>query len=328
MAAGSEDFDGPPQVRRCANCKSRANPDVQCNLFASHGDYCTRHYKNPRPFQAPVPPSSVRVFTRAEHAAATKVQSFWQRWKRIRAVRNQGPALFQRELSVNPTELYTLEPLSAVPALYYMSFADERRQIYGFDIRSLSKLYSIGQLSTNPYTREALSPAVLGKIRKRIEWLRKRKYNLLYTNGDILTPLQHWNQKVLDIFMRVDALGYYVSCDWFHEMDVEDHRAFYKYIYQLWYWRLGLSMQDRDLLVPGHATGAQKLFRWNPEQIPPAQGAKHHWWEKVNLTLIESLIGSANEKERRKLGAMYVVMGLTHVNDEAARTFPWVVDVD
>ena len=38
-------------IRVCANIRSRKHPDVQCIYTASHGDFCTRHYKNPTRFQ-------------------------------------------------------------------------------------------------------------------------------------------------------------------------------------------------------------------------------------------------------------------------------------
>lgn len=315
-------------VRQCANIKSRKNPDVQCPLLASHGDYCSRHTKNPRPFKPPaVQPVADRVYTRADHAAATKLQRFWRTWAPRIASRRQGPAATDRSISNNATELYTLEPLARIPALFLFSFADDRRQVWSFDIRSLSQLFSIGQLTTNPYTREPIPTKALAAIRARLDWLRKRKYATMHTSGDVLTQEQLWNQKVLDVFMKLDALGYYVSCDWFHGMTIVDHRDFYKYMYQLWYWRLGLSMQDRDLLVPGHATGSQKLFRWAPEQMIGGAAAKKHWWEKVNLALIQTFLTGAAEKERQRLGAMYIVMGLVHVSADAARAFPWVTDI-
>ena len=37
-------------VRKCANTKNRKTLDVQCALNATHGDFCSRHWKHPQRF--------------------------------------------------------------------------------------------------------------------------------------------------------------------------------------------------------------------------------------------------------------------------------------
>jgi hypothetical protein len=51
------------------------------------------------------------------------------------------------------------------------------------------------------------------------------------------------------------------------------------------------------------------------------------WWEKKNLALIEAFIGRAQDKEQRKLGAMYVLMALVQASRPAARALPWIVEM-
>jgi hypothetical protein len=51
------------------------------------------------------------------------------------------------------------------------------------------------------------------------------------------------------------------------------------------------------------------------------------WWEKKNLALIEAFIGRAQDKEQRKLGALYVLMALVQASRPAARALQWIVEM-
>ena len=321
-----------PSFRRCANSKSRKNPDVQCPLSATHGDYCHMHYKKPRPFRvrnvtetdalAALLPS--KGGDSAPASAARKIQAAWRAAAPLLRFSSQGPAANDIRLATNDTELYTLDPTHKIQSLYLFSFADSHKTVWAFDIRTLSHSMATGFPQQNPYTREGLPAAVLARLHRRIEWLRARKYQILHIEKDELTPEQAWNQRVLDVFLKIEALGYYVSNRWFHELTVPQHKAYYIRLYELWEWRLGLTPTQKEAVVPGHlAAGPARLFRFPPDSLPSKERV---WWERTTLGLIEAFITRAVDRENRKLGALYVLMGLVQVSREAARGLPWVVE--
>ena len=313
------------EFRVCLNIKSRANPHIQCAISATHGDYCSRHHKNPHPFKSKKKSEDAhRTYTRTDHVAAKKIQLTWKRLAPLRRYRLQGPAMNAPDLATNTTELYTLEPISAIPNTYFISFADECKRIWVFDIRTLVHSMATGFPSQNPYNRGEFTTSIKNIIHKRIAWLRARKYNILHVNTDILTPQQAWNQAVLDIFLKIESLGYYVSCEWYHTMNVQDHYIFYKRLFELWNSRLELSRAQKELIIPGHMSGGQRIFRFDPVECLHKAKA---WWEKKNLALIEAFITRAADKEQRKLGAMYVLMALVQASTTAARALPWIVDM-
>ena len=305
--------------RACLNRKSRANPDIQCHLSATHGDYCSRHYKNPKPFSKPPRVEEPRVYTRAARAAASKIQRFWRSTLPLYRYRHQGPAFNYPAISMNDTELFTLEPVSTIPRHYLVTFSDERKAIWTFDIRTLVQTMGYGFPSENPYTRDKLKETAKDCIHRRLSWLRARRYPILHISTDILTAEQCWNHKVLDIFLKIEALGYYASCDWYHRMALSQHIAFYSALFSLWEFRLGLSRAEKDRVVPDHMS----LFRFHPNEMPMKSA---HWWEKNTLTLIEAFITRSSEKEQQKMGAMYVLMALTRVSRVAAEALPWLVE--
>jgi hypothetical protein len=329
VTGGMNTGNEPLSVRRCANIKSRKTPDAKCTLNATYGEFCSRHWKHPRRFIAGAGAAAAAAaqrevpYTRREHSSARKIQRVWRRIRPFLRLFQQGAGAFNRKPSCNETELYTLDPIAMIPDLYYISFVGPSRNLWSFDIRSLGQLLIRGELKQNPYTREPLGDSVFKKICSRVTWLRERKYNILFPQGADLTPEQVWKQKVLDLFLRIESCGFHVSCEWFHAMTLQDHEKFYKVLYNLWNFHIGLTNVEREAIVPGYAT-SKPLFRYRPEQV----NGRHNigWWERCTIGLIEALLTRSPNVEQQRLGAMYCLMGFVCVSHDAAESFPWLVE--
>jgi len=259
-------------LRKCCNIKSKKHRDQPCVFPATHGDFCSRHFKNPVRFTPSTQTMPTVVPTRSVLQAVHRIQRVWRKWSRAARWQRQGPAANYREVAANETEVYSLDPLSSIPSLFFFSFADTTKTIWAFDIRSLSHLVSEGNEIVNPYNRQTLSSETLQKIHKRILWLRQRKYPILYATGENMSQEQLWNQKVLDVFFKMEALGYRASCRWFDEMNLTEHMTFYRRLYRLWSYQLGLTAQEKEAIVPGYNAGLTKLFRLTPDRIE----TQHH----------------------------------------------------
>lgn len=313
------------QFRRCANIKSRSHSDVRCGSPASHGDFCGRHFKKPIRFFDRRNHDQRNIFTRSQTSSAISIQRWWRKKAAWRRVYFQGPAAYSRSLCSNSTEVYSLEPIDAIPQAFFFSYKDCKGTIWGFDIRSLLQMLSQGQALQNPYTREPLADSIVNKYRKRIEWLRKRKFALLYGLDEALTPEQEWNHRVLDIFMKIESLGYLLSTSWFQDLTLAEQKKLYRSIYQLWYWRLGLTTPQRDEICPGHQSNSGRLFRQHPDEAERLH-KELKWWKKTNLAIINSLVSRGETKASRGLGALYVVMGLVSACEQAAEGYPWIAE--
>jgi hypothetical protein len=215
--------------------------------------------------------------------------------------------------------------LTSIPKSFFFSFADDKKNIWAFDIRSLSHLVTEGNDIVNPYTRLPLQSQTLQTIHKRILWLRQRKFPILHATGDDLTQDQIWNQKVLDVFFKMEALGYRASCRWFDEMNMTDHISFYRKLYRLWMYQLGLTAAEKEAILPGYNASTTKLFRLTPDRI---EATTHdlRWWRRTNLNLILEFLTRAPQKSNQGLGALYVVMSLVQVIPEAGEAYPWVLE--
>lgn len=217
-----------------------------------------------------------------------------------------------------------MDTVASIPAVYRFSFADDRKSIWLFDIRTLAHSMATGFSQKNPYTRDPLSEKALDSLYKRIAWLRARKYQIRHANQDILTEEQVWNQKVLDVFLKIESLGYYMSCDWFHKLSGPEHKAFYCRLSYLWDYRLGLTAGQKEVIVPGHLMPACRLFRYPVYEL---ERRDRTWWQRTNLSLIDAFVSRAVTRDSKKLGAMYVIMALSGILDEVAESFPWIADI-
>ena len=326
-AHGVERVMSTPSLRKCANIKSRAHPDTQCQYNASQGDFCSRHWKRPHRFVPLIESRNIseRRVSVKETKACKRIQRFWRLYAPMRIYFMRGPAANYRDFAHNETEVSTMESIKDIPSLYFFSYADKSKNIWAFDLRSLSQIQSTGTPLSNPYTREPLDERYMNKFRKLSAWLRLRKYPLLYVNGETLTADQIWNQHVLDVFMKMESLGYLMGCTWFHSMRIQDHKLFYKYAFILWSNRLGLSSAEKEAIVPHHMKADSRLFRSAPDVLQQSNHALK-WWQKNSLDLIQSFTTRSKDKTKQSLGALYVLMALVQVSEEAAEAYPWILE--
>ena len=294
--------------RQCINVKNRKQSNVRCSNRATNEDFCSKHYKNPIMF----------VYPEYQQKAVVIIQKIWKRYCSKQFFSRQGPARNDYSIANNNSDIYSLEPLVLVPKTYFFSFHDSNKHVWAFDIRTLSYLCSRSKNIKNPYTQENLTKEILKKIDKRLSWLKKLKYSITYDSVS-LTNEQMWNQRVLDVFNKIEELGYLVNSDWFHGMDKEDHIIFYKKIYDIWNYRLQLTIKEKSLIVPGF-NKKNKLFKFLIEEL---NNKEEKVLRKNTLQIIECFI-SSEDKTQKALGVMYVLMGLSYVNDSVSEAYSWI----
>lgn len=314
----------PPNEKTCASIKSRKHKNIQCPFQATQGDFCHRHYKNPTRFIKKDTECS-HVHTRNEHSASSKIQRFWRLRSSPYKRRLFGPATYCRSLSFNTTEISTLEPIEKIPRQYFFSYIDSKGICWSFDIRSLNHLLLEDTCLKNPYTREIMEPKIRSRLTLCFEYLKRSGFPVFYNLTENLNQRQVWNQKVLDFFLKLDGLGYRGSTQWFDAMSVLQQQKLYRRMYVLWNYRLGLTPQEKNEIIPGHQSNTSKLFRWSPDTI---ENANHdlHWWRKNNLELLQKFISSTQEKSKQGLGALYILMGFATIVHQVGEAYPWILE--
>lgn len=317
----------------CKNVKSRRNPKDKCTNPATHGSYCGIHFKHPKPW-TPGSPDTIakRVKRRYEQMNAEqqcecirKIQSWFRRWNGFLQYRRRGIGFWDRSLNTNDSDFFSTDAVKDIPRPYFFSFRDADSHVYAFDARSIHMLIQRAQSATeegalNPYTRSSIPIPIQRRVSRLVRWLQIRKLPTEWTPLSPPTPDQQWRMKVVDLFTKIDELNYYSSPDWFIGLTTAGHKRFYAELHAIWTHRAGLSIQQKNTIVPGFSA---KLFRY-----PPWGLLDHNIdsLQRLNMGIIRMFITSAEDKNDRILGAMYIVSALTLVNDQARNAYPWLYE--
>jgi hypothetical protein len=96
--------------------------------------------------------------------SAIKIQKIFRGYIVKNLFQLKGPAFKKRQLCVNETDGYTLEPVTEIEFERFFSYKDCKDFIYGFDIGGLLRLYKTKGKINNPYTRDRIENKILNDI--------------------------------------------------------------------------------------------------------------------------------------------------------------------
>lgn len=334
---------------KCTSIKSKKHPELQCpNSAVKSGEaaglWCAKHLKtrvawvcpqanlqanpqaNPQvPFQTK---SQAEAQAQArKHAQTNAIQilnRFWARKGRQNLRRQCGPAFFEPAAAENENDIYTYEPAKLIPLKYRFSYVDSRGHCWLFDLRFLINMMKYGNELKNPFTQALMPPEAVERLQKRADWLRKHNLPIVYIETEELTPEQIWNQKVLDIFLKLASLNFSANILWFESLHTRGHEHFYRKLWELWNLSLGLSEEEKERIVPGHSSGRAPLFKWQPVEICN-RGLDVKWWRKQNLALMRAFLTRTDDKAIQGCGALYILTAFAAVHPHAAQAYPWLV---
>jgi len=242
----------------------------------------------------------------------------------LRSLLRHGPACFIRTLATNTTDLVSCEEIATIKQSYLFSYRDPiDLHIYAFDIRSIHGLLHHAKIEAaapfNPYTRAAIPTSIIAMCERLQRWCERYKVSVEWAPLTPPTPEQQWNMKIVDLFHQLNELNYYSSPEWFFTMDEEDHRRFYKELYEIWTYRADLTTVQKNTIVPDYQ---RKLFQRSPLHVNSSLESM----QKLNRYTIKVLLCSATDRTDRILGAMYVITAFTIINEEARTAYPWLYE--
>ena len=301
---------------RCVHVKSKKDPEKQCDRLAIKGAFCAIHDRCKKK-NLWVRPSA--VLTRTQRAFGAKIVRFLQRYTASRLLRRHGPAYFMPTLANNDTDIYTLESVTTIPRVYRFSYKDSHGNLWLFDSRFLMGSMQY-ERTVNPFTQEEIPSHALSLLQTLTEYLQRHSLPLLYVSEETLSPEQRWNQKVLDVFLRIRIHGYGVNVVWFESMNISMHIQFYTRLFTLWNTELQLTEGDKERIVPSHRG---LLFTLHPDRLTN-QSHTLKWWMKNNLSTMHTLLTASPEKGNRGCGALYILTALAHINPDVAQAYPWL----
>jgi hypothetical protein len=265
----------------------------------------------------------------------------------------RGPALKNRDICINATDFYTLEPVALIPFQLFFSYIDSNGFIYGFNIISLAKLIGLHQKTINPYNRSKFTNVVLSRFCTVFN-LSTYLFPLLFMESEIvgdiniITPSDNADlteintnptivnsvipiipnviqthqtrrieQRARELFTEIDQLGNYTSVEWLFNLDT---RGWYNL-----YWNLNIIwnayMFDLKHIICPLGDPFSNVFSNVYDS-----GTPDIIYKEGCLKVMESIIYTGVDDEFRKLGALFILRALTLVSLPARSSMYWLYE--
>lgn len=132
------------------------------------------------------------------------------------------------------------------------------------------------------------------------------------------------SQRTIHLFMEMDMLGSYTDSKWFIDLSLDQYIAYYKFLYNLWNLSTFIPRETKNIVyICGNPfNGVREIFHRNVAGVIERLTAM-----ETCLFVMENLLYGSLDNENRKLGMMYLLMGLTQVSRPARMSMPWLFDV-
>ena len=186
--------------------------------------------------------------------------------------------------------------------------------MYCFNIFSFQQLLD---KKLNPYTREQLTTSVFERFNKHYSLLSI--LGLVFKNEEeIITNEQLLNLKVVDVFQKIESVGFYVDTEWFNHLTTLQLLKYIRELYDIWNYRANLPPTTKIAICPPIGNPFYNIFINNINYLTRD---KLKW---TTLSIIEQFIINEHSRGDQYLGACYVLQALTLVSQNAANSLPWL----
>jgi len=177
---------------------------------------------------------------------------------------NRGPAALSPATMCNNNEdFFSFDPLTEINPRYLFTYKDVDGFYYGFHIHSFIELINRG--SDNPYNRRCIPQDVTQRARKYMmiltTWERldskivhnavEAGINLLNQPATSKLPMKALAKlKLINIFQKIDFLGYQTDMDWLYDKSALVLNNFIKALYRTWTFQLGITDELKQRILP------------------------------------------------------------------------------
>lgn len=253
---------------------------------------------------------------------AIKIQSAIRRHHVQQYLKLQGPALMSRGRCVNPTDFCTMMDISAIPQNQFFSVECDGH-IYGFDIMSIYNLFLQGNRVENPFTKTGFKIDVITQMIDFIKYsnMLNRGVNTNFSNLVADNEIDNLDLKAVTIFHKINMLGNYANSNWFSSLDRVSISLFIKELMDIWDYRANLDPIVKFAICPPNGNPFKNI---GPNNINQIHNLEYIQLKKLATIIIDNMVSSGIDDENKKLGAFYVLCGLTLVNIDAANALPWL----
>jgi hypothetical protein len=256
---------------------------------------------------------------------AIKIQSKIRGYFSRLSVSLRGPALFHNELSTNCNDFYTFDDIQSISFYNFISWREDKN-IFSFDIYSLYELIKSSKKDKtkllNPYNRSEISTKIVNNLNHIIKLnnIHGEKFKINKINEDNEITITTFNNKILNICLRIDSLGNYTDVKWFNSLNRRQTIKFINVLHDIWNYRAQISDEvKREICAPSGKPFSIVNIHYNYLCNCDILQLK-----MIFVKIIENFINTGINDSSSSLGAMYILSALTLVNSDAANALPWL----
>ena len=213
----------------------------------------------------------------------------------------------EERLCSNNEDFYTYDNLTSIRDKYFYSYVDVNSLRWGFDIRSLYKLFQMGY--DNPYTTEIIPEDIKGDVKNKIDVLKSSES---YEDISEIIKNDRTNnikQKIVDLFSCIEQSGYTCQIDWFTSLSLRKLKRLYKELEDIWNYRLMLSESMKRQICPPNAD----IFKTPLVEV--MNYTEKEELQELILREVSKFINAENSSDR-KLGFMYFLISFGSVSHQ------------
>jgi hypothetical protein len=227
----------------------------------------------------------------------------------------KGPALYNRNKSINCTDFYSCENINTINYNYFISYQDVDDKIYSFDVRSLNILISNSQ--NNPYNRNIIPKNIINNSNILIKFLKNNNIIINYPE-DNLTEQQLFNNKVITIFQKIDQFNYNTNINWFTSLSFNNLKQFWILLEDIWNWRANLTNQDKYKIIQNN----NNLFKYfyKLKTINDLKILQNYILDDINILISNGITHSDTSN-----GILYVLIALSNISIDCGSSMPWLL---
>ena len=221
---------------------------------------------------------------------------------------------------VNKEDFLTFEELLDIHSPHFFHYwSPDTKRFYGFNVQTFHQLVTKSKDPQNPYTRGQIPPPEILRVNKIAEFMKTRGYETAEEMLE-LTEEQKFNNRVLEVFCKLDDLGNYTNSDWFTKLSLDNLKEFYTKGEDMWSYRLQMSQSVKEQIVDDGLA-----FVIPTTTIKNMLETEKRKLQNIILNEIDKLITQGHSDDDKRTGAMIVLTTFTEVVPEAATAMPHYV---
>jgi hypothetical protein len=226
-----------------------------------------------------------------------------------------GPAIGIRSLCHNDSDYLFNENINEIALEEFFSYNDNNFT-YAFTVNSFKQLIN-WNCKKNPYNNQEIPQHAINMLENRTNYMKINNITSENYEKPELTEQEEIEQKSIDIFSRIDALGNYTNHKWFTNLNMLSLQKLYTTIEDIWFYRAELTNEIRDKI-----SNKNPVFTIKPEIVKTWNINKKIQLQKLLLSNYDILISSSKEIDDHKHAALLILTGLVDVSTDACYAHP------